>query len=223
MFFFSLFLCHFFSHLARDLESRITVCTLSLPSWKGATGKVSPQVLQPRCPRLKQYQNSQLKLLLETSGLETPFISAPATFTISSRGGRRYLKVKRNVLKSCLTSETVLIFKCSFFAPYKGDFQGKFYDSPIQPSACFPNSKSCQEFTDFICSTISQRLANGSISVWGKVGECTPPYLVMPLTLEPTKPRLCHDERFLNLWVKDSPFTLDYISNLPRYVGKDSF
>ena len=69
----------------------------------------------------------------------------------------------------------------------------------------------------------SQRLANGSISVWGKVGECTPPYLVMPLTVEPTKPRLCHDERFLNLWVKDSPFTLDYISNLPRYVGKDSF
>ena len=97
----------------------------------------------------------------------------------------------------------------SFFAPYKGDFQGKFYDSPIPPSACFPNSKSCQEFTDFISSTISQRLANGSISVWGKVGECTPPYLVMPLTVEPTKPRLCHDERFLNLWVKDSPFTLD--------------
>ena len=26
----------------------------------------------------------------------------------------------------------------SFFAPYKGDFQGKFYDSPIPPSACFP-------------------------------------------------------------------------------------
>ena len=55
------------------------------------------------------------------------------------------------------------------------------------------------------------------------MGECTPPYLVMPLTIEPTKPRLCHDERFLNLWVKDSPFTLDYITNLPRYVGKDSF
>ena len=34
---------------------------------------------------------------------------APATFTTSSRGGRKYLKVKRNVLKSCLTSETVLI------------------------------------------------------------------------------------------------------------------
>ena len=110
-----------------------------------------------------------------------------------------------------------------FFAPYKGDFQGKFYDSPIPPSACFPNSKSCEEFRDFISSTISQRLANGSISVWGKVGECTPPYLVMPLTVEATKPRLCHDERFLNLWVKDSPFTLDYISNLPTYVGQDSF
>ena len=201
------------------------MCTLSLPSWKGATGKVSPQVLQPRCPRLKQYQNSHLKLLLETSGLETPFISALAIFTISSRGGQWWEQVlkgqeKRAEILSYLRDSVDIH---SFFAPYKGDFQGKFYDSPIPPSACFPNSKSRQEFTDFISSTISQRLANGSISVWGKVGECTPPYLVMPLTVEPTKPRLCHDERFLNLWVKDSPFTLDYISNLPRYVGKDSF
>ena len=40
MFFFVSFSLSFFSHLARDLKSRITVCTLGLPSWKGATGKV---------------------------------------------------------------------------------------------------------------------------------------------------------------------------------------
>ena len=39
-FFFVSFSLSFFCHLARDLKSRITVCTLGLPSWKGATGKV---------------------------------------------------------------------------------------------------------------------------------------------------------------------------------------
>jgi len=36
--------------------------------------------------------------------------------------------------------------------------------------------------------------------------------------VEPSKPRLCHDERFLNLWVRDLPFKLDHLSDLPRYV-----
>ena len=36
--------------------------------------------------------------------------------------------------------------------------------------------------------------------------------------MEPSKPRLCHDERFLNLWVKDLPFKLDHLPDLPRYV-----
>ena len=37
------------------------------------------------------------------------------------------------------------------------------------------------------------------------------------------KPRLCHDERFLNLWIKELPLKLDYISDLPRYVGRSHF
>ena len=55
------------------------------------------------------------------------------------------------------------------------------------------------------------------------VGSVEPPYLVMPITMEPSKPRMCHDERFLNLWIKDLPLSLDYISNLPRYVSKSHF
>ena len=45
----------------------------------------------------------------------------------------------------------------------------------------------------------------------------------MPITVEPTKSRMCHDERFLNLWIKDCPFSLDYLSDLPRYVGPGHF
>ena len=51
----------------------------------------------------------------------------------------------------------------------------------------------------------------------------SPPHLVMPITIEPTKPRMCHDERFLNLWIKDLSFSLDLITDLPRYVHNNSF
>ena len=46
----------------------------------------------------------------------------------------------------------------------------------------------------------------------------SPPHLVLPITIEPSKPRLCHDERFLNLWIRDLPFKLDHLADLPRYV-----
>ena len=54
--------------------------------------------------------------------------------------------------------------------------------------------------------------------MWGRVGEVTPPHLVLPLTVEPSKPCLCHDERYLNLWIRDLPFRLDHLPDLPRYV-----
>ena len=50
------------------------------------------------------------------------------------------------------------------------------------------------------------RLRSGAISLWGKVGECNPPHLVLPLTVEYSELRLCNDDRFLNLWIEDRPF-----------------
>ena len=72
-------------------------------------------------------------------------------------------------------------------------------------------------------STILERLATGAISVWGRVGEVVPPRLVMLLTVEPSKPRLCNDDRVVNLWTIDKPFKLDLLPELPRYVHKDSY
>lgn len=43
----------------------------------------------------------------------------------------------------------------------------------------------------------------------------------MPLTIEPSKPRLCHDERFLNLWIKDLPFHLETLKDIHRLVQKN--
>ena len=51
-----------------------------------------------------------------------------------------------------------------------------------------------------------------------KVNVSPPPHLVMPITIEPSKPRMCHDERFLNLWMDAPHLTFDRITDIPRYV-----
>ena len=62
----------------------------------------------------------------------------------------------------------------------------------------------------------------GIITVLGFVGEVQSP-LVMRITVEPSKPRMCQDERSVNIWIRDLPFTLDYLSNLPRYVSRNHY
>ena len=110
-----------------------------------------------------------------------------------------------------------------YFQPFQGTFLQQFYDSNFPPRKIFPNSKSCASFEGFITDTIMERVRNGSLTVIGRAGEVEPPHLVLPITIEPKKPRMCHDERFLNLWIKDCPFTLDYITELPRYVNQDHY
>ena len=112
-----------------------------------------------------------------------------------------------------------------FFIKFEGTFEGQVYSSPFPPRALFPNNRRCQAFSEFISNTILDRVANGSLSVWGKVGEVSPPppHLVMPITVESSKPRMCHDERFLILWIRDLSFSLDLITDLPRYVHKGNF
>ena len=106
---------------------------------------------------------------------------------------------------------------------FKGSFKGESFYSDLPPPRVFRNHPSCEPFAEFISHSIKQRLAMGAISVWGRVGECEPPHLVMPLTVEPTKPRLCNDNRFLKLWMQDRPFSLDHLYQLPLYVDKDAY
>ena len=110
-----------------------------------------------------------------------------------------------------------------YFRHFKGSFKDESFDSDLPPSRVFRNHPSCEPFAEFISHSIKQRLAMGAISVWERVGECEPPHLVMPLTVEPTKPRLCNDNRFLNLWMQDRPFSLDHLYQLPLYVDKDAY
>ena len=111
----------------------------------------------------------------------------------------------------------------TYFQPYKGKFAGQDYDSACPPPREFPNSPSCEKFKEFVNATIKERVRTGSLIFRGFISQVQPPHLVMPITVEPTTPRMCHNERFLNLWIHDHPFSLDYLSDLPRYVGCGHF
>ncbi|XP_069137272.1 uncharacterized protein [Argopecten irradians] len=111
----------------------------------------------------------------------------------------------------------------TYLCPFKGNFKGKSYNSDVPPPMYFSNANTCIGHEDFIVESLRERVCNGSMSVWGKVGEVDPPHLVMPLTVEPTKPRLCHDERFLNLWIRDLPFALDTLKEVPRIISHSCF
>lgn len=106
-----------------------------------------------------------------------------------------------------------------FFQHFKGTFKGEFFDSDEPPVRYFNNSPSCRQFASFVASQLENNIRNGAISLVGRVGECEMPKLIMPLTVEPTKPRLCHDERFLNCWIRDSPFRMENLRDLHRLVA----
>ena len=85
---------------------------------------------------------------------------------------------------------------------FKGRFGGFEYDSDTPVPRLFQNNKSCKPFVDFISANIYDRIVVGAVTVLGGVEECSP-ILVMPLTVEPNKPRLYQDQRYLNCWMKD--------------------
>ena len=65
-----------------------------------------------------------------------------------------------------------------------------------------------------------------AIKVWGRVEDTPPPpppAIVMPLSIEPSKPRLVHDQQYLNCFMQQCPFSLDQVVNLPRYLSQNSF
>lgn len=100
---------------------------------------------------------------------------------------------------------------------FNGDFAGKSYDSEYLVSRGFLYHVLCKNFTDFVNRPIEDRIDTGAVGVISKVSDSAPPFLVMPLTVEPNKP-LCHDKRYLNCWIMDMPFSLDSLLNLMRYV-----
>ena len=110
-----------------------------------------------------------------------------------------------------------------FFAPFKGEFQGRHYDSDTPPAARFDNHALQPDLHAFVSAEVARELRIGAISVWGPVGEVTPPRLVLPVGVEPTKPRKLNDGRFLNLWCKDMPFAFEGLHMIPAVFDKGEY
>ncbi|XP_064642018.1 uncharacterized protein LOC135496581 [Lineus longissimus] len=112
-----------------------------------------------------------------------------------------------------------------FFQPFKGYFKGEFYDSKLPPAMVFHNAPNCAQHKEDIVSHLEEGLRNGSLELVGKVGEVDPPHLVMPLLMVDGKreKRLCHNEQFLNLWMRHIPFSLEGLSRLPSLLDQGDF
>lgn len=72
----------------------------------------------------------------------------------------------------------------------------------MPPQKVFKNHPSCNKFANFITETLKQRLKTVTVTVLSKAGEVDPPHIILPITMKPSKPRLCIDARFRNLWMR---------------------
>ena len=102
-----------------------------------------------------------------------------------------------------------------YFRHFKGDFKGSSCDSDKPPAKMFKNNTSCKFFTQFVQKTLINRVKCGAISIVAKVGVVYPPHIVLPLTVDSRAHKA--------LWMCDMPFSLDSVSDLPRYVRRDTY
>ena len=102
-----------------------------------------------------------------------------------------------------------------FIVPFHGTYRRKRYQHSFPPDAIFSNNKSCITHAQVISTEIEKKIAMGAMggmTMLGWVGEVLPPRIVMPLSIEPSKPRLIHDQQYLNCFMKHYPFKLDQIA-----------
>ena len=110
-----------------------------------------------------------------------------------------------------------------FLVPFKGELNGRSFDSDVPPPMLFQNDSRCLDFKDFITETITKRIEEGSIMYLGRVGVDPPPRVVNALSVEPTKPRLILSMKAVNLFCKDTGFSLVPLSDIVRNVPKGSY
>ena len=110
-----------------------------------------------------------------------------------------------------------------FITPFKGQYRRETFNHIFPPNRYYPNNKKCKFHKDVISREIETKIAIGAIKVWGRVEDTPPPAIVMPLSIKPPKPRLVHDQQYLNCQMQYCPFSLDQVVNLPRYLSQNSF
>ncbi len=82
-----------------------------------------------------------------------------------------------------------------------------------------PNAPICKVFHDFCKNEVMQnvdRVRSGALPVIGREGHVEPPLIVLPI-----EPRRVLDCRYVNLWIIDTPFSLEILADVARRGGGD--
>ena len=108
-----------------------------------------------------------------------------------------------------------------FMRPFKRFLKCVKFDSPMPARKVFKSHPVCKWLAGFIAQSLLRQLSTDAVRVRGEVGKVSPPWLVLPMMVELSKPRLSVDTRFLNLWMKDTPFSLETLVLIPRFAYKN--
>ena len=87
----------------------------------------------------------------------------------------------------------------NFFVPFKGDFQGNFIILLLSQRLVFLIANLVLISRSLLVPLSLTELKTAHSWFGEKVGSVQPTHLFLPITVEPTKPRMCHDERFFEL------------------------
>ena len=111
----------------------------------------------------------------------------------------------------------------SFFRHFKGELNGRFFNHDVPPPMYLQNDRKCEDWKEFLSSTILKRLAEGSMKCLGRVGIDPPPKVVNALSVEPIKPRIILSCKGPNLFTEDAELKLTSLAEIVRHIPKDSY
>ena len=116
-----------------------------------------------------------------------------------------------------------------FFHPFEGSFEcgpargcnvPSSFKSDTPPPYRVGNHPVESHLSDFVDGEVARMLRIGACIPWSQV-DSTPgslPHLILPLGVEPSKPRFIWDGRYLNLWMGELPFCLETLRKLPGII-----
>ena len=114
----------------------------------------------------------------------------------------------------------------SLFKSYtKETFKNKMVEGNRPPKYILENYVP-EEFYKFVSDTVKEYLSILMVRKWKDVKgpeDDDIPHLVLPLGVEPNKPRLIYDARFLNLFLIYLAFTMENVGKVPQMAWKGMY
>lgn len=107
--------------------------------------------------------------------------------------------------------------------------RGPYIDRPYKEElfrGLVMRNRITQEFDGFVSAEVQSFPPRGCIAKWADVKTAstpTRPRMIMPLGVEPTKPRMIYDARALNRFTKHRPFPMDTVGGVAYVASQGCF